>query len=230
MIRVLVVDDDFRVANLHAHFVRAVAGFDVVAVAHTAATAVEQASKHRPDIALLDLYLPDGRGIDLVGELGCDVVMLTAAADAATVREAYGRGVVNYLVKPFSPADLADRLQAYARYRRHLDGNRALGQTDIDLAARLLRAGDQVQASVRKGRSAHTANLVVEALRGAVEAVSAAEVAALLGLSRPTAQRYLADLAQDGRASVSLRYGSTGRPEHRYQWRTRVTASSPDRP
>jgi two-component system CitB family response regulator len=49
--------------------------------------------------------------------------------------------------------------------------------------------------------------------------LTAADVATSLGLSRPTAQRYLADLAAAGRAEVTLRYGTTGRPEHRYTWR-----------
>jgi len=44
-------------------------------------------------------------------------------------------------------------------------------------------------------------------------------VATQLGLSRPTAQRYLADLATAGRVEVTLRYGTAGRPEHRYAWR-----------
>jgi two-component system CitB family response regulator len=43
-------------------------------------------------------------------------------------------------------------------------------------------------------------------------------VATALGISRATAQRYLADLSDDGRVTVALRYGSTGRPEHRCSW------------
>jgi response regulator of citrate/malate metabolism len=39
-------------------------------------------------------------------------------------------------------------------------------------------------------------------------------------VSRATAARYLADLVDAGRVRMSLRYGSTGRPEHRYAWRS----------
>jgi two-component system CitB family response regulator len=59
----------------------------------------------------------------------------------------------------------------------------------------------------------------VDRLRSASEPQTASEVATALGLSRPTAQRYLADLASAGRVEVSLRYGTAGRPEHRYAWR-----------
>jgi two-component system CitB family response regulator len=46
--------------------------------------------------------------------------------------------------------------------------------------------------------------------------LSAAEIARKVGISRATAQRYLSALAEDGSVEIQLRYGSTGRPEHRY--------------
>jgi two-component system CitB family response regulator len=217
--RVLVVDDDYRVADLHAQFVRAVQGFEVVGIAHTAAEARTAAAERRPDLVLLDMYLPDGLGTGLVPELGCDVMVITAASDAASVRSALGRGAVNYLVKPFSRGDLADRLRAYAKYRQTVAGDQPMEQVDIDRAVRVLREGDTVGGAVRKGRSPQTAALVVDLLRGAADALTAQDVATALGISRPTAQRYLADLSDDGRVAVSLRYGSTGRPEHRYTWK-----------
>jgi two-component system CitB family response regulator len=63
-----------------------------------------------------------------------------------------------------------------------------------------------------------TVRLVSDALRTATEPRTAAEVAAELGISRATAQRYLAALARDGTVEMRLRYGTTGRPEHRYRW------------
>ena len=73
-------------------------------------------------------------------------------------------------------------------------------------------------SAVPKGRSAQTAALVLDALRRADGPQSAGDVATALGVSRATAQRYLADLADDGRVDVALRYGTTGRPEHLYRW------------
>jgi two-component system CitB family response regulator len=62
-------------------------------------------------------------------------------------------------------------------------------------------------------------------LRTAGEPRSAAEISEELGISRATAQRYLASLAQAGRVLVTLRYGSTGRPEHEYAWRAKPPGS-----
>jgi two-component system CitB family response regulator len=229
MIRVLVVDDDFRVADLHARFVGQVPGFEVAGIAHSAREAVEMAGRLHPDLALLDQYLPDGPGTSVVARLHCDVIMLTAAAENAVVRDALGRGVVNYLVKPFTEADLAERLRAYARFRRELAGDRTLDQADVDRAMRTLHQGDHVQAALRKGRSSQTAQLVIAAVRAADAPVTAADLAEQLGLSRATAQRYLSDLAADGRVAVGLRYGSTGRPEHLYSWRAATPQKLPPR-
>jgi response regulator of citrate/malate metabolism len=68
-----------------------------------------------------------------------------------------------------------------------------------------------------KGHSAPTLALVREALRAAGRGLSAQEVADATGVSRATAQRYLSYLAREGLVRLELRYGSTGRPEHRYR-------------
>jgi response regulator of citrate/malate metabolism len=64
-------------------------------------------------------------------------------------------------------------------------------------------------------------------IRGLLQAsphdVSAAEIAEQVGISRSTAQRYLAELARQGKIELNLHYGATGRPEHRYRIATAAT-------
>ena len=122
MIRTLVVDDDFRVAAIHAAYVGKVDGFEVVAEAHSAAEAVEAVDRLRPDLMLLDLYLPDEHGLKLVGRLRdghppVDVIVITAAKDADSVRVAMQGGALHYLLKPFSFPVLRDKLLSYAQMR-----------------------------------------------------------------------------------------------------------------
>lgn len=81
------------------------------------------------------------------------------------------------------------------------------------------RLHDGDRPSAPKGQSPVTARLIGEVLRKATGPVSAASVAEELGISRATAQRYLAALVDEGRTSMTLRYGSTGRPEHQYRGR-----------
>ena len=104
MIRVVVVDDDFRIAGIHAAYVGKVDGFEVIAQVHTAAEAVAAVDRLRPDLLLLDLYLPDEHGLDLVARLRreghppVDVIVISAAKDADSVRAAMQGGALHYLL------------------------------------------------------------------------------------------------------------------------------------
>ncbi len=209
---VLVVDDDFRVANMHAGIVNAMPGFTVAGTANTLAAAREA---DPVDLALVDVYLPDGSGVDLVRELRCDAMILSAASEPDTIRAAVTAGAFGYLVKPFPPTLLAARLAGYARYRKILSGTN-LGPADIDAALDALRSRSSVTQSPSAAVPSPTKQLVLEALTATGTAMSAAEIAAATGVSRATAQRYLAGLAAAGEVKVGLRYGTTGRPEQEF--------------
>jgi len=79
VIRVLVVDDDFRVAQLHASYVERLEGFEVVGTANSAAEALRLADETGPDLVLLDEYLPDGSGSAAIGRFEAAVIMVSAA-------------------------------------------------------------------------------------------------------------------------------------------------------
>lgn len=208
---VLVVDDDFRVANMHAGIVNALPGFTVTATANTLAGARKAGAV---DLALVDVYLPDGSGVDFIRELSCDSIVLSAATEAITIRAAVAAGALSYMVKPFAPAELAARLSGYARYRRILSGTN-LGANDVDAALDALRPRIATQQSSTAAPSP-TKQLVLQALRASDKPMSSVEVSAAIGVSRATAQRYLATLATTGDVTIGLRYGTTGRPEQEF--------------
>ena len=213
-LKVLVVDDDFRVANLHAGIVNAIPGFSVTATVNTLAAARNAAADNAIDLALVDIYLPDGSGVDLIRELRCDAIVLTAATEAETIRSALSAGALSYLVKPFTHPDLAARLAGYARYRRILAGPN-LGAHEVDAALDSLRPRAVVlQPATAVGSP--TKELVLQALRTSEKPMSSGEVSTAVGISRATAQRYLATLASTGEVTMRLRYGTTGRPEQEF--------------
>ena len=216
-IGVLVIAPDGGTARVRAERAGRVPGFGVVGTAGTAGAARAALAARPADLLLLDADLPGESGLDLLASVDVDTIMVTAASDTATVRTALARGALNYLVEPFGADQLADRLVAYASYRRvmHAPG-RHLTQAELDRAVRLRHTGDHPAA--RTGRSPATADLVSGALRRATLPRSAADIAAELGISRATAQRYLTVLAESGTARRTLRYGTTGRPEHLYHW------------
>ncbi len=221
-IHVLVVDDDMRVARINAAYVAKVPGFRVAAQAHSATEALDFLSAHPVDLVLLDHYLPDGNGLDLVRRLrqrghGTDVIMVTAARDLATVQAAMRLGALQYLVKPFTFAGLRARLEAYGGLRRTLDTGGEAEQAEVDRIFGALAGAGSVN-ELPKGHSPTTAELVRQVLRTADGPLSTQQIADRAGISRQTAQRYLKLLERSGRVTLALRYGETGRPEHRYTW------------
>ncbi len=213
------VDDDFMVAKLHSRYVSAVDGFTVVGAAHSGAEALRAAERLRPDLVLLDIYLPDMDGLGVLRELraaglGVDALVITAARDAGTVRAALRAGALHYLIKPFSQAALREQLLHVAALRTRLEALEEARQEDVDQIFGTRPPGSR---ELPKGLAAHTAELVERILREHPGGLSATECAEAGSLSRVSARRYLEYFAETGRAEVTLRYGGTGRPERRYR-------------
>ncbi|OMH24668.1 two-component system response regulator [Tersicoccus phoenicis] len=220
MFDVLVVDDDFMVARIHAGFVAQNPGFRVCGVAHSAAEALALTRAHAPDLVLLDIHLPDGNGLDLLHRLrreqpNLDAIVITAAREQATVVRARRGGVTSYLMKPFQREDLSRRLTQYRDQSGAADGGTA-DQTVVD---RLFGHVPAARSVPRKGLSDETLHAVEEALRAADGDLSAMGTAERVGISRVSARRYLEHLVEQGTVTVQLRYGA-GRPERRYAWPT----------
>ena len=219
---VLVVDDDYRVASVHQGFVERVPGFRVVGQAHTASEALESATALRPDVVLMDVYLPDGDGLEVVRALletpaPPIVMVISAATDVSVVRLAVQLGAVHYLVKPFGFAALAERLTAIRKAHAHLaHWPSEATQDDVSRVFDLLRPASTPEDRSDGRHLAPTLRIVYGAIAASGGSLSASDVAATVGISRATAQRYLAQLEQSKLVTLELRYGSTGRPEHRY--------------
>ena len=226
MIRTLVVDDDYHVAHAHALSVGRVPGFSVVGEAHSAEQARQLIKDERPDLLLLDMYLPDYNGLDLVRRLTSesatsdepshvpDFLLVTAARDIESVRSAMQLGAIYYLVKPFTFAALREQLESYRQWRQRLERSHEADQGTVDALYGLLRS--PALASATRRNLPPTMARVLDIVQASPTPLGAAEVAERLGVSRPTAQRYLAILVQKQAIDLDLAYGTTGRPEHRY--------------
>ena len=229
MIRTLVVDDDYHVAHAHALSVGRVPGFSVTGESHSAEEARVVIKAEQPDLLLLDMYLPDYSGLDLVrrltsestGSAGADApghvpdfLLVTAARDIQSVRSAMQLGAIYYLVKPFTFAALREQLESYRQWRQRLERSAQADQGTVDALYGLLRS--PAVASATRSNLPPTMARVLDIVRSSAAPLGAADVADRLGVSRPTAQRYLAILVQKNAIDLELAYGTTGRPEHRY--------------
>jgi len=230
MIKTLVVDDDFRVASIHAAYVEKVPGFVLVGQARSAEALVSSIGSLHPDLILLDLYLPDHHGLEVLKRLrqpsssaiNIDVIVITAANDPESVRTAMQCGAIAYLLKPFGFPAFQEKLIAYREMRRQLVMLRQADQVSVDRLYASLSGDPGVLAN--RPHSTHTLDSIEAVLAEDAGELSASEVAARLGVSRATAQRYLSQLEASGIVTMTLRYRATGRPEHRYKHRGHVVS------
>ncbi|MBJ8343312.1 response regulator [Antrihabitans sp. YC2-6] len=217
---VLVVDDDFMVAEIHRRFVDRADGFRAVGVARTGADALASVASLQPHLVLLDVYLPDMSGLDVLRQLRADgnpvgVIMITAARELDTVSGALHGGASDYLIKPFEYPQLLAKLDTFKTRARALESGTGADQSLIDSlfgSSGQRRAEDELP----KGLGPETGKLVLDALRSNDE-ISAAECADLVGISRVSARRYLEHYLTTGAVEIRLQYGKAGRPERRYR-------------
>lgn len=223
LLRTLIVDDDIDVARIHWQFVASHKSFTVVGEAHSGTEALSQIERLNPDVVLLDFYLPDFSGLELLSRLRIErgrqleVIAVTAARDLASVREARANGVRHYLVKPFTASALFERLDEVSReyatlHRTHHD--QPLDQRTVD---EIIASSSGRYVPPPKGLADATLQRVAIALQTSKNDLSAAEVAELVGMSRVSARRYLEHLVNLGRATLQPKYGGAGRPENRYR-------------
>ncbi len=222
MIRTVIVDDDFMAVSVHRQFTERVPGFEVVGTASTGATALAMVAELRPDLVLLDVYLPDVNGVEVLRRiratpgLEVDVIAITSAKDVDILRGAMHLGVAHYLVKPFTFETYRERLESFAVARRRLEHMDEADQRNVDRVYGTLRSAGV--DSLPKNISAPTLALVVRVLREAATGISAGDLASSAEISPGVARRYLRYLSDTGTIDYALRYGAAGRPEHLYRW------------
>ena len=216
-IKVLVVEDEAVAAHVLVDEIAAAHGFAVVDHTSSGADALRQVvSDDEIDLVLLDIQLPDISGMEVLRRLraaGCDVdvMAVTVLRDPSVLQAAMALGVVHYLLKPFTAATVRQKLEHYRafRARRIAVTGHAIAQQEIDELFTALRA--MAVDTLPTGIGQESLHAVATQLRRS-GAMSAAQVAEILGASRVTARRYLEHLTESGLARRGSRYGRTGRP------------------
>jgi len=115
-------------------------GFEVVGAVSDGRSAVDLAAQYRPNLALLDIKMPDMDGLAaasaIVGLKSTAVVMLTAFSQSELIQRAVAAGAMGYLVKPFKPEELQATLtvawQRYSQLREEQQRTRDLEQSLAD--------------------------------------------------------------------------------------------------
>jgi response regulator of citrate/malate metabolism len=223
-IRVMIVEDDFMVAKINRDLTHQISGFKVVKVVGTAQGARDALQREPVDLIVLDVYLPDGTGVELLKSLRrdgrpVDVVMITAAHDAPTVEESMRYGIFDYIIKPFSFDRYKACLVNYRKQKAAICRQKTLNQERVNEFTGF-REQSPSRGGFPKGIQEQTLRRVEEAIGKFGSCFSVDDILDVLPLSRATHRRYLEFLADVGVLEKSLAYRKVGRPTVLY-FRTR---------
>ncbi|MCM2535647.1 response regulator [Neobacillus pocheonensis] len=225
-ISVLIIEDDVRIAEINRRLVEKVPGYHVIGIATDEQQAKEQLAILRPHLVLLDIYFPDMNGLAFLQVIRqyfqeTDVIMITASREINSVKEALRSGVFDFIVKPLVFERLKNSLENYQEFRSRLrkiqKENQHVNQEEIDKLMEKIGQKEQLAPYLPKGIDKITLQKVTEVLNQSEEGLNAERLAKKIGISRPTARRYLEYLVAKEQISADLSYGDVGRPERIYR-------------
>lgn len=218
MVKTVIVEDDLMVSSLNTQFAKQTPAIEIAAVFHSGLEALDYLTHNPAELLLLDLYLPDLSGLDLLKKLReqdihVGAIMITAANDPGHIEEALHLGIVDYLVKPFRYERFSAAIQRFLRQRQLITQEGSLAQEDIDR----LFSGENEAATHVKGIQLQTLNTIRSCLEAHPrEYVSAETIASETGLSKVTARRYLNYLIEMHEAVSRVNYLTGGHPSTEY--------------
>jgi response regulator of citrate/malate metabolism len=220
-LRVLVVDDDFMIAKLHGKFIDSQKGYELAGTAHSYEEAVACMDKHEPDLLLLDIYLPDRSGLDLLHTIRlqnrrCDVLLITAAKELETVEMGFRLGVIDYLIKPFNFSQLQAALIKYSKFKSRFSAYMEVDQGTVDDLKKLRISESSFQLNP-KGIDLRTLEKIKRCIFESSDSMSADQIAKLAGVSLSTTRTYLTHLVDEQILIEEQKYGTVGRPLRLYR-------------
>jgi two-component system, CitB family, response regulator DctR len=222
-LQVILVEDDPMVQEVHRQYIEKIDGFTVIGAASNGLKGLELVRKCKPDLAIVDLYMPYFNGLEMLKglrseELSIDIIAITAASDIETIHKVLQHGAFDYIMKPFTFERIKKSLENYQSYRTKLTEKKILSQHELDQLLFIHQdSNDNDYEALPKGLNGNTLTKIIAFISNEKNGpVSAEEVAEGVGIARVTARRYLDFLEKEGKVRIHVQYGGVGRPVNRY--------------
>ncbi|MEK9198458.1 response regulator [Ureibacillus sp. 179-F W5.1 NHS] len=221
-LKAVIAEDDFRVAAIHEKFLGNFEGIEVVGKALNGKETIEILKKEKPDLLLLDVYMPDQLGTDLLPNIrkqfsNLDIIMITAATDKELFTKALHYGVEYFLIKPVKMERFNETIEEYLNKHQLLQSKQEIDQDFVDLILKKSAPSTTTkETALPKGIDEITLVKVRNVLENSKTSLSAEQVSEQIGASRITARRYLEYLITVKECKAEVVYGVVGRPERRY--------------
>lgn len=227
--RVLIVEDDPMVRIINMGYLKKIDQTIEIYEASTIEAAKEILKSNPVNLILLDVYLGEGRGPDLLAwarasALDLEVVLITADNSYETVETVFRLGAMDYLIKPFSFDRFYEAIKKVRQKHATFSAKAKVDQEDIDKMLSIRPKEMKETTSDRdllteKGINPMTYALVKEALINAGKKQTAQDIASATNLARVTVRRYLEHMVTTEEVEEELNYGKIGRPNKYYLWK-----------
>lgn len=216
MYTVLIVEDDPIVAMINEQFVSRHKDFKVIKKCADGASALQYLEENKVDLVIMDVYMPIMDGFETLrqirkNQIEVDVIMVTAANEAESLKQGLHLGVVDYLVKPFTYERFKIALDKFLAQAEALKDLEKVNQKNIDfLIDNTRKTVDDLHP---KGIQEKTMRMILDHLRENTNKwLTGDEIAEKVGLTGVTVRRYMTHLTETGLVMGDMNYETGGRP------------------
>lgn len=227
MIKTMIVEDDPMVRQINSKFLNKVEGFSLEKASANLTEAKEFLENNNIDLILLDVFLPNENGIDLLkwlrkNEISCDVILITADKSIDRIKDAFRYGGVDYLIKPFTFERFEESLNIFKERLNSFKNNETIEQGELDkfiLNNKNKESGDnKFKLDLEKGLNKYTYNSIANELNNINEEYfTTEELSEKLGIAKVTVRKYLDYMSKQGTLEKIIEYGKIGRPLYKYK-------------
>ena len=220
MIKVLIVEDNRLMAEINRGYIERVAGFLFCGIASNGAEALEILKNKEIDLVLLDIFMPDMSGLELLAEIrqqnySVDVILVSAAQDNMSIQTGLRNGAVDYLIKPFEFERLQVALVAFEKRVKLINKSAKVVQSELD--QQVFSGIPYLESELPKGLDRNTVKRVWDKIVEINSEFSADEMAVYVGLSPVSVRKYLTHFENIRLLCTEVNYGAIGRPVYKYR-------------
>ena len=227
MYKVLIVEDDPMVAMINEQYVSRNKNFCIQKTCRNGQEALEYLEGVKDDgkidLVIMDVFMPLMNGIETLKKirekkLNCEVIMVTAANDPATLEEALHLGVIDFLIKPFAYERFQVALEKFIANEEAFRGaNQTIDQSYVDSLISSSGSLHSQSVELPKGIQKKTLDLIIDYFKEKKGWVSGDQISEDVGLSNVTVRHYMSYLMELNIVKGEINYETGGRPSMLYR-------------
>ena len=227
MYKVLIVEDDPMVAMINEQYVSRNKNFCIQKPCRNGQEALEYLEGAKDDgkidLVIMDVFMPLMNGIETLKKirekkLNCEVIMVTAANDPATLEEALHLGVIDFLIKPFAYERFQVALEKFIANEEAFRGaNQTIDQSYVDSLISSSGSLHSQSVELPKGIQKKTLDLIIDYFKEKKGWVSGDQISEDVGLSNVTVRHYMSYLMELNIVKGEINYETGGRPSMLYR-------------